>query len=55
MLTGHIMQNQAVVINDKFYQGLSPEFRKCCRRRPIEAANFQNDLVLKQEKATWTG
>jgi TRAP-type transport system periplasmic protein len=50
MLTGHIMQNQAVVINDKFYQGLSSEFRKVMREAAIEAANFQNDLVLKQEK-----
>src|SRR5512139_1377690 len=28
MLTAHITQNQAVVINDKFFQGLSPEHRK---------------------------
>ncbi len=26
MLTAHITQNQAVVINEKFYQGLSPEY-----------------------------
>ncbi len=50
MLTGHIMQNQAVVINDKFFQSLSPEFRKVLLEAAIEAANFQNDLVLKQEK-----
>jgi tripartite ATP-independent transporter DctP family solute receptor len=51
MLTAHITQNQAVVINDKFYQGLSPEFRKILTEAAIEAGNFQNDLVLKSEQA----
>ena len=51
MLTAHITQNQAVVINDKFYQGLSQEFRKVLTEAAIEAGNFQNDLVLKSEQA----
>lgn len=51
MLTAHITQNQAVVINEKFYQGLSPESRKILTEAAIEAGNFQNDLVLKSEKA----
>ncbi len=51
MLTAHITQNQAIVINDKFYQGLSPEYRKILTEAAIEAGNFQNDLVLKSEKA----
>ncbi len=51
MLTAHIAQNQAVVINEKFYQGLSPESRKILTEAAIEAGNFQNDLVLKSEKA----
>jgi tripartite ATP-independent transporter DctP family solute receptor len=51
MLTAHITQNQAVVINEKFYQGLSPEFRKILTEAAIEAGNFQNDLVLKSENA----
>jgi tripartite ATP-independent transporter DctP family solute receptor len=51
MLTAHITQNQAIVINEKFYQGLSPEFRKILTEAAIEAGNFQNDLVLKSEKA----
>lgn len=50
MLTGHITQNQAIVINEKFYQGLSPAFQKILLDAAIEAGNFQNDLVLKQEK-----
>ncbi len=49
MLTGHITQNQALVINDKFYQGLSPALQKALLEAAIEAGNFQNDLVVKQE------
>ena len=51
MLTAHITQNQTIVINEKFYQGLSPEFRKILTEAAIEAGNLQNDLVLKSEKA----
>jgi len=50
MLTGHILQNQTIVINEKFYRGLSPEFQKVLQEAAIEAGTFQNDLVLKQEK-----
>jgi tripartite ATP-independent transporter DctP family solute receptor len=50
MLTAHITQNQAIVINDKFYQGLSPEFRKILTEAAYEAGNFQNDLILKSEE-----
>jgi tripartite ATP-independent transporter DctP family solute receptor len=50
MLTAHITQNQAIVINDKFYQGLSPEFRKILTEAAYEAGNFQNDLILKSEQ-----
>jgi TRAP-type C4-dicarboxylate transport system substrate-binding protein len=50
MLTAHITQNQAVVINEKFYQGLSPEFRKILTTAAYEAGNYQNDLILKSEK-----
>lgn len=50
MLTGHITQNQAIVINDKFYQGLSAALQKALLEATIEAGNFQNDLVAKQEK-----
>ena len=50
MLTGHILQNQSVVINDKFYQGLSPAFQQVLREAAIEAGDFQKDSVLKQEK-----
>jgi tripartite ATP-independent transporter DctP family solute receptor len=50
MLTGHITQNQAIVINDKFYQSLSPAFQKVLLESAVDAGNFQNDLVVKQEK-----
>jgi tripartite ATP-independent transporter DctP family solute receptor len=50
MLTAHITQNQAIVINDKFYQGLSPEFRKILTDAAYEAGNYQNDIVLKSEQ-----
>lgn len=50
MLTAHITQNQAIVINESFYQSLSPEFRKILTESAQEAGNFQNDLVLKSEK-----
>jgi len=50
MLTAHITQNQAIVINEAFYQSLSPEFRKILTDAAYEAGNFQNDLVLKSEK-----
>jgi TRAP-type transport system periplasmic protein len=50
MLTGHILQNNAVAIGEKFYQGLSPAFQRVLQEAAIDAGNFQNDLVLKQEK-----
>jgi tripartite ATP-independent transporter DctP family solute receptor len=50
MLTAHITQNQAIVINEKFYQSLSPEFRTILTESAQEAGTFQNDLVLKSEK-----
>ncbi len=49
MLTGHILQNNAVAVGEKFYQSLSPAFQKALQEAAIEAGNFQNDLVLSQE------
>lgn len=50
MLTAHITQNQAIVINDKFYQELSPAFRRILQEAAHDAGNFQNDLILKSEQ-----
>ena len=46
-LTGHLAQIFAVIINDKFYQGLSPELRAVLEKAAIDAGNYQNDLALK--------
>ena len=50
MLTGHILQNNAVVIGEKFYQSLSPAVQNILRDSALEAGDFQNGLVLRQEK-----
>jgi len=49
MLTAHITQNQAIVINEKFYQSLSPELRKVVTGAAYDAGNFQNEIILKSE------
>jgi tripartite ATP-independent transporter DctP family solute receptor len=50
MLTAHITQNQAIVINEKFYLGLTPEVRQILTQAAYDAGNFQNELILKSEK-----
>jgi TRAP-type C4-dicarboxylate transport system substrate-binding protein len=50
MLTAHITQNQAIVINEKFYQSLSPERRKILTQAAYDAGTFQNEIILKSEK-----
>ncbi len=47
-LTGHLAQIQAVIINDKFYQGLSPELRAVLDKAAIDAGDYQNALALKE-------
>lgn len=49
-LTGHLAQIQALVINDKFYQSLSPELRAIFDKSAIDAGNYQNQLALKGNK-----
>lgn len=49
MVTKHITQNQAIVINEKFYQSLSPAFQKVLNEAAVDAGNFHTDLALKQE------
>ncbi|MFA5028473.1 MAG: TRAP transporter substrate-binding protein [Candidatus Methylomirabilota bacterium] len=49
MLTAHITQNQAIVINEKFYQALSPALRKVVTEAAFDAGNFQNEIILKSE------
>jgi tripartite ATP-independent transporter DctP family solute receptor len=49
-LTGHLAQIQSLVINDKFYQSLSPELRAIFDKSAIDAGNYQNELALKGNK-----
>ncbi|HWT79456.1 MAG TPA: TRAP transporter substrate-binding protein, partial [Candidatus Methylomirabilis sp.] len=37
MLTGHILQNNAVAVGEKFYQGLAPALQKALQEAAIEA------------------
>ncbi len=46
-LTGHLAVVFVVLINDKFYQGLSPELRAIFDKAAVEAGDYQNDLALK--------
>lgn len=45
MLTGHITQNQVVLINEGVWQGLSPEQREIIQNAAIEAGDYQNELI----------
>lgn len=49
-LTGHLAQIQALVINEKFYQSLSPELRAIFDQAAIDAGNYQNQLALNGNK-----
>ena len=50
MLTGHITQNQTVVVNDQVFSALSPELQEVLLSATREAGDFQNEL-LEQEEA----
>jgi tripartite ATP-independent transporter DctP family solute receptor len=45
MLTGHITQNQVVIINEPFFQSLAPEHQRVLREAIIEAGDYQNALI----------
>jgi tripartite ATP-independent transporter DctP family solute receptor len=49
MLTEHMLQNQTVLISEKVYQSLTPEQRKIVLQSAIDAGNYQNDLIAKDE------
>jgi len=50
MLTGHITQNQVLIINDAFFQSLPPEQQEILQQAAIEAGDYQNGLVQEQAK-----
>ena len=45
MLTGHITQNQMVVISERVFQKLTPVQQEIVKRAAIEAGDYQNGLV----------
>ncbi len=49
-LSGHMTQHQFLLINDKFYQGLSPELRKILDQAAIDAGEYQSKLQLADNK-----
>ena len=49
-LSGHMTQHQFLMINDKFYQGLSPELRAVLDQAAIEAGEYQSKLQLADNK-----
>ncbi len=50
VLTGHITQNQAVLISDKSYQALTPEQQKILVAAAREAGDYQNQVLVDDEK-----
>lgn len=50
MQTEHMLQNQTVLINEKVFQGFTPEQRKIIQQSCIEAGDYQNTLIAKDEE-----
>ena len=51
ILTGHILQNQAVLISDRTFQSLSPENRKILVDATREAGSYQNKVLSDDERS----
>ena len=49
MLTGHIMNAQVIVINEKIWQGLTPELRQAVSKAAAEVRQRATDTVRTQE------
>lgn len=49
MLTGHITQNQVVVISEKAFQKLTPRQQEVMKKAAIAAGDFQNALVARTD------
>lgn len=49
MMTGHITQNEVLIIREGAFQSLTPAERKIMVEAAIEAGNYQNGLVHKAE------
>lgn len=46
-LTSHLAQIQVVLVNERFYQKLSPELRAVLDKAAVDAGDYQNDLAVK--------
>ena len=55
MLTGHITQNQVLVINEAVFQKLTPAQRDIIAQAAHEAGDYQNEIVLKSDAADLDG
>jgi tripartite ATP-independent transporter DctP family solute receptor len=51
ILTGHITQNQVVLISERTYEALPPEQRKILTDAAREAGDYQNEVLENDEKA----
>jgi tripartite ATP-independent transporter DctP family solute receptor len=49
-LTGHQTQNLCAIMNEKFYQSLSPELREIFEKAAVEAGDWQGELQVKVNK-----
>jgi tripartite ATP-independent transporter DctP family solute receptor len=49
MLTGHITQNQTVIVNDQVFQSLSPELQEALVSATRDAGDYQNEQLEQKE------
>lgn len=50
ILTGHMMGNMAVLINDKVWQKLTPDQQKALQEAALAAGDYQTNLTLKMDE-----
>jgi tripartite ATP-independent transporter DctP family solute receptor len=49
-LTAHMVAGQVLIVNEKFFQGLSPELRAIFGKAAVEAGEYQTALQIKANK-----
>lgn len=49
-LTGHIVQYNALVINDRFLQGLPSEYQQIIRDAAVESGDYETELAVRSEE-----
>jgi TRAP-type C4-dicarboxylate transport system substrate-binding protein len=50
VLTGHLLQNQAVIISDKSFGSLKPDQQKVLLQAVRDAGDYQNQILATAEK-----